>query len=517
MSSVGLASGLNTADLISQLMSIERRPVYRLEEKVTAKEQQLSIYSDLRSKLTALNSSVSSLKTVSSFSKITATSSDEDFATISATGEAASGSHTLKISQLAQGAKSVSQGFSSDLNEIGTGTFRLDIGSETTDITLDATNSTLQGLKDAINNSDAEVTASVINDGDATNPYRLIISSDETGTANDHAISLVGWTGDTVDFTKGAGDDPGQTALDATFTFDGLDVTKSSNEVDDLLEGVTIYLRDDSEPTTVINLSLSSNISEVKATIQGFLDVYNETMSFLDEKSDSGAMRTDYAFSGIRSALQTLMSEGTPYAGGEYTTLSQVGIRTDHGQLKIDDADALTDALEDHFDDVINLFTTSGDPTSQYVQFVHSTDETASGNYAVEITGLGDTVEGTIGGYAANSYSGNFLIGADGTPIEGLMIKFSGSSSGSYGDMNFSIGLMEGIERQLDSYITGSGSLISTREDRINEQIEDYQDRIEAKERSLAKTESQLKMKFARMEQMISQLQVSQASLNSIY
>ncbi len=516
MTSVGLASGIDTESLISQLMAIEKRPLLRLEAKVTAKEKQLSIYSDLRSKLTALNSAVSNLKTVSSFSKISATSSDEDIATISATGEADPGSHTLKVTQLATAAKSVSEGFASDLDEIGTGTFSIAIGDETVEITIDDTNNTLQGLKEAINSSGADVTASVINDGDASNPYRLVISSDETGTANDHTISFDDWTGDTVSFTKGSGSDPGQAAQDALFTFDGLDITKSSNEVDDLLDGVAIYLKDDSEPDTTVNLNLSSNIGEVKETIQGFLDTYNETITFLEEKMKDSSMSSDYAFSGVKRALQKVISDGTPYSGGAYTTLSQVGIRTSSGQLAIDDVDALEDALEDHFDDVISLFTTNGSASNQYVEFAYSTENTSAGNYAIEITGVGDQITGTIGGYAANSYSGNYLIGADGTPIEGLMVKFSGSTTGSYGTMNFSVGLMENIERLLENYVTGSDSLIATREDRINDQIQDYEDLIEAESRSLDKTETQLKMKFTRMEQLISQLQVAQSSLAAL-
>ncbi|MCZ7587049.1 MAG: flagellar filament capping protein FliD [Deltaproteobacteria bacterium] len=514
MSGVGLASGINTDQLITQLLAIERRPITRIESKIKSRQNQLAFYQDLRSRLDTLRSAVSSIKSLTSFSSIEATTSDDDLVGISATGTAQTGSHTIKVAQLATNEITVSQGFDSNFAEIGTGTFRITVGGEDHDIEVNATNNTLQGLRDAINGLDAGVTASIINDGGAS-PYRLVVSADETGTENAHSVSLVGWSGQTVDFTDGAGGTPGQAAQNALFTFDGISVTKSTNEVDDLLDGVTLFLKDDSEPNTVVNLKLSSNVSKVKENIQKFVDAYNDVRTYLKDKLATSDMRGDFTFSQIQSELGNIVAAGTPNADGLYTTLSQIGVTHQSGKLTINDT-ALTDALEDHFDDVIALFASKGNTSNQYVSYVSATANTSSGSYAVDITGTGASFGGTIGGYAANVYSGNYLIGAEGTPVEGLMIKFTGTSAGDYGTVDYSVGLMEQFERRLNGYLNGSTSLLSEKENRINSVIDDFRDQVEAKERRLEKTEAQLRAKFTRMEQVVQQLQVSQGALTAL-
>ncbi|MBZ0273446.1 flagellar filament capping protein FliD [bacterium] len=512
MSSVGLATGLDTDTLIAQLMSIERRPVLRLENKIKSRNTQLAVYTDLRSRLDSLRSAVSGIKTAAAFSKFTATSSNEEVATVSASGEAQAGTHTMKVTQLATNAISVSQSFASNSASIGTGTFRLSIGGEDHDIEITSSNNTIKGLRDAINAADTGVTASIVQDDASGNSFRLVLSSDETGTENAHTVSLQGWSGTAPAFTDGSGETAGQQAQDAQFTFDGISVTKSANEVDDLIDGVTLFLRDDSSPTTPVTIKIESNAAEVKNSIQGFVDAYNDAVTYLRDKGRTADMRGDVTFSQLLSSLQNLVAEGNPDATGAYTRMSQVGITSQSGKLTIN-ADTLTSALEDHFDDVVSLFTTRGTTSDPNVIFLNNTTATQGGSYAVEITGVGSQVTGTIGGYAANSYSGNFLIGAEGTPVEGMMIQFTGGSTGSYGNINFAVGLMESFERSLNDILKSNTGTIATREQRIEDGIEGLQEQIETKERSLTRTEQALRTKFTHLEQLVSQLQSSQNAL----
>ncbi|MCC6156660.1 MAG: flagellar filament capping protein FliD, partial [Deltaproteobacteria bacterium] len=457
MSGVGLVSGIDTATLIAQLMAVERKPLVRLEKAKSNREAQLTVLSDLRTKLDSLRSKVTSLKSATAFSKINASSSDEDLVTISATGAARTGSHTIKVEQLAQAHQSVSQGFASFSAAIGQGTFRVSIEGEDHDITVNSSNATLSGLRDAINAADFGVTASIVNDGGA-NPYRLVLASDESGTEYAHAISLVGWSGTSPTFTDGLAGAPGQQAQNALFEFDGLDVVKSSNEVDDLIEGVTVFLHDiDTEKT--VNLRFTSNTSAVKKSIEDFVSAYNETVTYLDGKLGTDSMKGDFTLRRIKSELSSIISNGNPNTGTDYKLMSQIGVSQSSGKLVIDDED-LQEALEDHFDEVVKIFTTQGTATDSKVGYVNSTSKTAAGTYGVVITGVGANLAGTIGGYATTRYSENLLIGATGTPVEGLMVRFDGDTPGTYGNITVGVGVMESLERRLSSYTSYADGLL---------------------------------------------------------
>lgn len=515
MSSVGLASGIDTNSIVEQLMSIERRPVNKLKTKLSNKEKLLSYYSDLRSKLTSLQTAVSGMKSVSSFAKVTAATSDEDIATVSASGDAAIGKHVLKVSQLATNAVGVSQGFATKSSTIGTGTIKLNVGDEDYEIEMTSSNNTLTGLKDAINALGADVTASIVNTGDDSTPYRLVITSTETGEEGAHTLTYEDWTGTQLNLTYGEDGGAGQAAKNSLFTLDGMQVEKSSNAVDDLLDGVTIYLNDDSEPTQAVTITMSSNTEEIVKSIQTFVDSYNAVVDYVDGLKNNDAVKNDSTFSQMNSVLRSVLNGGASNANGIYKTLSQVGVTSEDGKLTIDN-DTLTDALEDHFSDVVALFATEAETTSPYVSYEYSTTNTVAGDYAVNITGVGSSFGGTIGGYAANPTSGNYLVGATGTPVEGMMIQFTGTTAGSYGTVDFSVGIMESFERTLKDYLNTTDGILETREDRINESIDDLEAEIEKKELSLDTIEANMRARFVAMEMAIQKLQTMQSQLSSI-
>ena len=121
---------------------------------------------------------------------------------------------------------------------IGTGSFSITAAGQATAITVDSSNNTLAGLRDAINRANTNVRASIVQDGD--NSYRLMVSSKESGTANALTISssLAGGTAPTFSNL--------QAAQDATVKLgtgsNAITVTRSSNLVGDLIPGVTLNL-----------------------------------------------------------------------------------------------------------------------------------------------------------------------------------------------------------------------------------------------------------------------------------
>jgi len=514
----GLGSGLDTKSIVEQLMAIESRHLAKLQAKKTAKSQALTVYSDLRTKLNELRSMAGAMNSSREFKKISAFSSDEDIFTVSATSSATPGNHTIKVTQLALAEMEVSQGYADTSSVVGTGTMSITVGTGAPiDIDIDSDHNSLSGMMDAINGSEADVTASIMNDGDPANPYRLVVTSNETGTASALTIDVSGLSGGTAPtFTDGAGGNPGQQAADATMVFDGVEVTKSSNEVDDLLTGVTINLLE-VDDTTTYNLSIESDLEGIQETVTEFVEKYNEIYDYLKTNSSSSGLNRDYTISSFRRELTSIVTGSVEGASGNFTSLSQIGIATDaSGHLQIDSED-FTDALEDHFDDVMQVFAAYGTTTNPYITYHNAGSDTKAGTYDIVITGVGENFAATINGVEADvSSSGNLIFGPDGTDMEGLMLEFTGTTTGSYGSVTVSIGVMEELDRKLDLYTSVSDGLIKSKEESINSSIQDLEDEMIKESMSLDLIEARLNSKFVKMEQMLSQLQTQGSFLSSM-
>lgn len=507
----GLISGLDTNTLIAQLVSIEARPITVLEKKKSAQNQLLAIYSDARTKLNALKTAAQAMDTAKEFMKVSATSSDEDIFTVNATSYAAAGEHTIKVLSLAQTEMEVSHGYAAITSSIGTGTFSVTVGSDVVNINVDSTNNTLEGLRDALNaaeelNEDgARLTASIINDGDASNPYRLVITSSESGTANAITINA-GATG--LTFTDGTNpEDPGQQAANATLLFDGVSVTKSSNEIDDLLSGVTINLHEvDTE--NLLTLKLENNIDEITEKIQTFIDAYNEFHTWVSSKKSAGSLKGDMALESMDRQLRNTISSTVEGLDNEnFQALSQIGLSFDRfGTLSLNKED-FEDAIDGNYMNVMKLFSAYGSSSNSHVSVNSVGDNAKAGTYAVNVSALGDNFAATINGHAANVLSGNFFTGASGYDEENLALRYTGDTTGDQGSVTVSLGIMELIERQIKIYTDSVDGTIKGQEESINNRIKNYDRQIERKELSLEKYQARLKAKYTRMEMMLAQLQ----------
>ena len=194
----GIISGFDSLSLIDATIEIGRAPIYRMQERQTEITDQISAWQSLNTKMLAFKISCDSLKSSSSWDVFSCTSSDDDILTADADSSAPAGLYTFTVNELAANHQIASNGFAdSDETTIGTGTFTLEYGENlSTEIDIDETNNTLEGLRDAINDTSLNVTASIINTGSGDTPYQLMISSDETGTENllDYEIDLEGGT-----------------------------------------------------------------------------------------------------------------------------------------------------------------------------------------------------------------------------------------------------------------------------------------------------------------------------------
>lgn len=388
-SSVSASGGLDVQGLVSQLMTLERQPIDKLNTQVNNYQTKISSFGTLSSLVSSLQTSLQTLS--SNFEGYTATPSDAGVFSSAATNQAAAGSYTLDVANLARAQSLVATGQTSSTAAIGDGTpttITFDFGtisggtltagaysgasfatngSGTKTVTIDGTNNTLQGIRDAINTAKIGVTASIVNDGSGT-PYRLVLNSEKSGVSNSLKITTSGGDG-TIDALL-ANDPEGvqhlnQTAAaqNANFTVNGIAVTSASNTVTDAIQGVTLTL---SKPTTTqANLTVTRDTAAVKTAVTGFVDAYNALVNQLKSRSAYGssdsankpALAGDGTVRLMLDQLRGVLSTGT--SGGTLTSMAEVGITTKaDGSLKLDTA-KLNSAMEKDFADVANLFTSA--------------------------------------------------------------------------------------------------------------------------------------------------------------
>lgn len=191
-SATGLISGINFSEAVSQLVQLEQRPIQLLQSRKAKLESVSAELSTLSLKLSSLKSSVSSLASLSSFNSnsvsVSTTSAGVTLLDATVDRTAVPGLYQVKINQLAQASSIASQGFVDDdttavASAAGTFKFRVGVSGAVTEVSVTST-MTLVQLRDAINALDAGAKASIINDGSGSNPYRLVLTADESGSAN---------------------------------------------------------------------------------------------------------------------------------------------------------------------------------------------------------------------------------------------------------------------------------------------------------------------------------------------
>lgn len=356
-SAIGIGSGLDVSSLIEQLMIFESRNLNRLQTQESDYQVQLSAFGKLANELDTFKSEMYKLADMNKFNVFSHTVSDETVLSISTDENASQGQHEINITQMAMAHKLDSTPFTDGQTAIGaTGVMQITVGAESFEITVDGTNNTLTGIRNLINSSEANtgVKASILNidDGFGGTESRLVLASSLTGTANTVSVSdTSGSVAATLNLVQS------QAAKDAIIILDGYNVTRSSNSIDDALEGVTINLLAASAGTVDVNISHDQDA--IKESIQSFVDAYNHLIDKLDgfkngDIGNEGTLRL------IKSQLRSiLMSEVSGV--GVYSYLFEIGVRTDSTdgvaseKLVIDTA-SLDNALDENFTGVAALF-----------------------------------------------------------------------------------------------------------------------------------------------------------------
>ncbi len=207
-SSIGLISGIDFESYISSMSAISKRSVTLMENRKTKLSNKSQAYGTVLSKLNELKTKLEELRDPENFGSREASSSDTSILSVTGSSTAAIGSYNVKVLQVAQAERLGSQGVASLDAVIGTagGAFTVQVGVEGAR-SYDLTGTTtLTELRDMINNdTESDVTATIVNDGSASNPYRLVLSAKATGAQNTIQISS---NDSTLDFANKTVEDP---------------------------------------------------------------------------------------------------------------------------------------------------------------------------------------------------------------------------------------------------------------------------------------------------------------------
>ncbi|MDZ4722878.1 MAG: flagellar filament capping protein FliD [candidate division Zixibacteria bacterium] len=187
----GLSSGLNTTQIVDTLIQLQRRNAVLLEQEQASKTNIVTSLNALQAKIVALNAEAAQLGRKGTWEAASIKLSDDKALSATAAGRVAAGSYDLKVLSLARNHQLASQGYSDQsLSSFGTGSITLGVGAASLKtIIIDTTNNSLVGIKKAINDAKAGVTASIINDGSSSRPYRLILTAEKTGLANSISVT----------------------------------------------------------------------------------------------------------------------------------------------------------------------------------------------------------------------------------------------------------------------------------------------------------------------------------------
>lgn len=389
----GLISGLDTNSILDQLYELARTPIRRLEAKKETLNSQSLAWSQLEATLVTLQTAANQLAYPARFDAFAAAVSHPDLIAVVASSDAVPGTYLLTVNAIATTHQLASQGYAdTDQTEVGTGTVTITVGDGDPTV-IDVADFTLAELRDAINDSDAPVTASIINDGSDTDPYRLLLTSQTSGLDGemDVVVSLSGGTAPTFSDLQPAQDAQIQLGSGAG----AITISSSSNTFANVIEGVTLTLLD-ADPSTTVTLLVERDTGAIQALIANLADNYNALIDFFDGQfyynpttSESGLLFGDYRLRSLQQDLASALTGPIIGLGGEFSALNDIGIRAGPGGKLTLDSAAVAAAVADNLDDLIGLFAAVGSADHSDVTYLTASIETmpsGAAGWDVDIT-----------------------------------------------------------------------------------------------------------------------------------
>ncbi len=374
VSKLGGGSGIDTQSLATSLVDAERAPRQAaIDKNIKKNEAIVSGLAAMKYALSNLKSAFDDLKDVTDYKSMVVSNTNTTAFSATANSTASSGAHTVEVTALAAAQRTAGTvAFASTTTSVNGGTaMTLTLGgtafSDGTTISIAAGDDTPQGIVDAINSADVGLSAYLVNTGDASTPYKVVVAG-SSGVDNAFTISA-------SDTSSGGDVDSGfdfsstnlQEAADAAVTVDGISVTSDSNTITDAVPGLTLVLKATNSGSAA-TVDLSNDTSVAKAKVTALVAAYNDANSLMDEVTNpkstldtyGGTLVGNSTIRTLRDQLRSMVtsiSDTAPSSTVSY--FHDIGVELDKsGKLTINTV-KLDLAFDTDFDNSVTLL--SGD------------------------------------------------------------------------------------------------------------------------------------------------------------
>ncbi len=516
-SGTSTSTGIDWNLLIQAAVNAKLAKATAVSTKITANQAKITAYQKLQTDLSKLSSDLASLST-SIINPFAANAFAARAATIGATGNvnagsalsmtvengAATGDHTLQISQIATAQKVAGATLSSQTTPLGfSGTFSIGLaGGSSASITV-TSGMTLRDLADAINaqSSTSNVGASIVQVSSGS--YELVL----TGTQDAADISYSSTSGDDILNKLGVTDGAGafsnvlQTAQAAKFTLDGIALTRNSNEITDVLSGITFDLLQPTPSGASLNISIGADTDQIANALQTFVTDYNafrdDVIAQQTANPDGTASSNSVLFGdGTMRQIMTQIEQvlGTSVNG---FTMSDIGLSFNQQNELVLNSGTLSTALSTNLSGVTALLSAQTKTSSSQLSVVNTGTSPESFTLDVTVDASGNLTGASVGGDSSLfTISGNSIIGKSGTIYAGMAFSYTGSTSQSIAVTSTS-GLATQIAQIAKEASANSGSL-QTQIDSLQTQDGTMQQKVNDINNAAAAFQNQLEMQYAK-------------------
>jgi len=237
-----------------------------------------------------------------------------------------------------------------------------------------------------------------VNDGSATTPYHLLLTSTATGAASSMSIAV---NGDSTltnllsqNYSSASGQDLTQTqvAQNANFTINGLAVTSASNTDSKAINGLSLTLS--GTTTSAATVSVAQNTSNITSAVNNFVSAYNSMIqtlradtTFNTSTKTAGSLQGQTAVANMTNDLVNILNQ--PVAGSSNTaldTLYQAGVTLQNDGTLTVNTTQLQNAITANPSTFASLFAQAGSTSDSQVNYISASSSTQPGAYAVNVT-----------------------------------------------------------------------------------------------------------------------------------
>lgn len=515
--SLGIGSGIDTKTLVEDLANAVRAPKDALISRREATHSaQVSALAQVSNAIDSFSKALSTLVAGGTlFTQPTVSEPTLLSAVAIAGADLGDLASDLQIEQLARAQTLESASFASASDPVGEGELTLTLAGGSVAITIDSSNNTLAGLRDAINAKKTGVTASIVTQAGSA---RLVLKG-ATGEANAFTLSVPAGTTSGLerfayDPNVAGGMTAAQTAQDAIVILDGVQVKRATNSFDDVIPGLKIDLKK-AAPGTIVSLGMTRPTEAITTAVHDFVEAFNELRKMLDGftapalvPGEGGVLRGDLGVRELQRQLSRLPSTVLNSTGGP-STLAEIGVATNRdGTLRVDSAKLKEVLAADPIgvEAMFNPRQYSSDPS---VIITSKIGAAKPGTYVLSdlVPAGGGNASGKIDGVEMVA-SGSYLLAPAGSPAIGLTVQLVGTATGA--TITIDAGLGGALQAIRDSLRAQTGPLKGS------------QDRLAAQAKAIARDRETLEMRseayrnqliasFSSMDKRVSVLKATQS------